>query len=334
MSAANESFQAPPPPKMLESEPRRRPAKLLPFGIALIVLGLLVLGAGFAKLVPGGISTGLVMGLGGAVLLAFSFIPLPVTPETEEPLSFFDRITGIFFEPTRVFRNLRIHPRWVGPFVVIVVLSLIYSFAFVQRITPERIVDHMMQKISELQPPFAPPPQAIERMRNDQMSALKNPAERIEGVVKTCVGLFLLGAFVAALCLLGVLVFGGRINYWQALSVVFHAWLPVTAIQKLLGLVILYLKAPEDLHPILHQETTLQDNLGILMSPAAHPILFVLLSFIGLTWFYLVWLRAKGLRFGGTKVSSGAAWGVSITIYILTLLFVTVWTSLFPGFIS
>ena len=131
-------------------------------------------------------------------------------------------------------------------------------------------------------------------MKTDQLAELTNPIQRAGAVMKASVGLFAVGAFVAGLCLLGVLVFGGRINYWQALSVVFHVWLPVMAIQKLLGLVILYLKAPEDLHPILHQETTLQDNLGILMSPAEHPILFVLLSFIGLTWFYLVWLRAKG----------------------------------------
>ena len=166
------------------------------------------------------------------------------------------------------------------------------------------------------------------------MSALKNPFERAGGVIKQSVGLFAAGALAAAICLLGVLVFGGRLNYWQALSVVFYAWLPIFAIQKLLGLVILYLKAPEDLHPVLHQETTLQDNLGILMSPAVHPVLFVLLSFIGLIWFYLIWLRAKGLRFGGTKVSSSAAWSVSIMIYILLMLFVTIWTSLFPGFIS
>jgi hypothetical protein len=171
-------------------------------------------------------------------------------------------------------------------------------------------------------------------MKTDQLAEYKNPVQRVEGLVKTSVGLFVVAALAAALCMLGVLVFGGRINYWQALSVIFHVWVPVMAIQKLLGLVILYLKAPEDLHPVLHQETTLQDNLGILMSPAEHPVLFVLLSFIGLTWFYLVWLRAKGLRFGGTKVSSSAAWGVSLTIYILFMLFVTVWTSLFPGFIS
>jgi hypothetical protein len=336
MSASNESFQAPPPPVMPESKPRApRPVKLRPFSIAFIVLGLLVLGAGFAKVVPSGISTGLVMAIFGILLLAFSFIPLPALPESDEaPLSFFDRITGIFYEPTRVFRNLRVHPRWIGTFVVVVVLTVIYSFAFVQRITPERIVDHVTQKVAELPPPFTPPPQAIERMKTDQLADLKNPVQRVEGIIKSAVGLFVIGVLSAGLCFLGVLVFGGRINFWQALSVVFHVWLPVMAIQKLLGLVILYLKAPEDLHPILHQDTTLQDNLGILMSPAEHPILFVMLSFIGLTWFYLVWLRAKGLHFAGTKVSNSAAWSVSLMIYILLMLFLTVWTSLFPGFIS
>jgi len=271
----------------------------------------------------------------GVILFAFSFIQLPAIPESDDaPLSFFDRITGIFYEPSRVFRNLRAHPHWVGPFVVIIVLTTIYSFAFVQRITPERITEYMTSKIAELPPPFTPPPSALEKIRTDQLAEYKNPVQRVEGLVKAYVGLFVIGALSAALCMLGVLVFGGRINFRQALSVVFHAWLPVMVIQKVLGLVILYLKAPEDLHPVLHQETTLQDNLGILMSPAQHPVLFVLLSFIGLTWFYLVWLRAKGLHFAGTKVSSSAGWGVSLMIYILFMFFVTVWTSLFPGFIS
>ena len=336
MSASNESFQAPPPPPTPESKPRvARPVKLRPFGIAFFVLGLLVLGAGIPKIIAGGISTGIVLAFLGILLFVFSFIALPAIPESDEaPLSFFDRITGIFYEPSRVFRNLRAHPHWVGPFVVVIVLTTIYSFAFVQRITPERIVEYMTTKISELPPPFTPPPSAIEQMKTDQLAEYKNPIQRVEGLVKIYVGQFVVASLTAALCMLGVLVFGGRINFWQALSVVFHTWVPVMAIQKLLGLVILYLKAPEDLHPVLHQETTLQDNLGILMSPAEHPILFVLLSFIGLTWFYLIWLRAKGLHFAGTKVSSSAGWGVSLMIYILLMFFLTVWTSLFPGFIS
>ena len=335
MSAYNESFQAPPPPPMPDAGPSApRPVKLRPFAIGLFVLGLIVLVGGIAKFIAGGVSTGGALCFGGILLFVLSLIPLPVVRESEEPLSFVEKVTGIFFEPGRVFRNLRSHPGWIGAFLIIAALSLVYSFAFVQRITPERIVEHMVDKVSQMPAPFAPPPQALEKMRTDQMSALKNPAERAGGMVKAVVGLFVLGALAAALCLLGVLVFGGRINFWQALAVIFWAWLPVAIIQKILGLVILYLKAPDDLHPIRNQDTTLQDNLSLLISGTDHPVLFVLLSFIGLTWFYYLWLRAKGLHYGGTKVSSGAGWGVSIILYLMVLLFAVAATTLFPGFVS
>ena len=337
MSTPDEGFHPPPLP-VAEPAPRaRRPTKLLPIGIGLFVLGLIVAVLGIPKLGPivsGGLPTGGIMALGGIILFAFSFIPLPAIPDTEEPLPFFSKLTGIFFEPSRVFRNLRVHPHWVGAYAVVVVLSVIYTFAFVQRITPERIVDHTTQKLAEMGPPFAPPPERIEAMKETQLRQLKSPVERVGTVIKSAVGLFILGCFTAALCLLGALAFGGRINFWQSLAVVFYYWLPVTVIQKVLGLGILYLKSPDDLHPILNQETTLQDNLGILMTPANHPVLFVLLSFIGLTWLYTLWLRAKGLNLGATRMGSSAAWGVSLTLYVLLIIFLTIWTSLFSSFIS
>ena len=332
MSALNEDFQPPPPP--LETETRApRPTKLRPVAVAIFVIGLIVLVLEIARVMPGGVSTGAMLCLVGVVLAAFSFIPLPAIKETEAPLPFFAKVTGIFYEPARVFRNLRDHPRWLGAFAVIAVLSLIYSFAFVQRITPERIVDHITSKLSELGS-FAPPPDQIDKIKDAQLAEFKNPIQRAGGAVRAVCGLFLLAAFTAALCLLGVLVFGGSINYWQSLAVVFYYWLPVMVIQKVLGLLILFLKSPEDLHPILNQETTLQDNLSILVSSAEHPVLYVVLSFIGLTWFYLLWLRAKGLRNGGTKVSNGAAWSVSIMLYVVLMIAITIWSSLFSGFIS
>ena len=98
MSAPNESFQAPPPPPTPESTSRApRPVKLRPFGIAFFVLGLLVLGAAIPGIFPGGIGTGAAICFFGMLLFAFSFIPLPVIPDAEPPLSFFDRITGIFY---------------------------------------------------------------------------------------------------------------------------------------------------------------------------------------------------------------------------------------------
>jgi hypothetical protein len=192
----------------------------------------------------------------------------------------------------------------------------------------------MTEKIAQMPAPFTPPPEAMEKIRTDQMEALKNPAQRVGTVLKSAVGIFVFGALAAGIVLLGVLVFGGRINFWQALAVTFYSVLPVIAIQKILGLVILYLKAPDDLHPILNAETTLQDNLGILFTPADHPVLFVMASFIGLTSLYGLWLRAKGLHYGGTRVKNGTGWGVAILLWVLLLLFASVATWIFPSFIS
>ena len=336
MSASNEpTFTAPPPPPLPKEEPKGpRPAKLMIVGIVVFGLGVLVLLAGVAKLIGGGVFTGAALCFGGVILVVLSFLRLPAIPEKEGPLSLVQKVTGIFFEPSSVFRNLREHPHWIGAYAIICVLTTVYSFAFIQRITPERVVDHTIQKMSEMGPPFAPPPEQLENMKNQQLQGLKNPAERVGGFVRSWVGLYVLSAIIAGLSMLGILMFGGRINFWQALAVTFYAALPVIIIQKVLGLVILYLKSPDDLHPILNQETTLQDNLGILLMPSEHPVLFVMASMIGLTSFYLVWLRAKGLHLGATRASSSAGWGVSILLFVLTFILVTIFTWMFSGFIS
>lgn len=336
MSASNEpTFVAPPPPPQPKEEPKGpRPAKLMIVGIVVFGLGVLVLLAGVAKLIGGGVFTGAALCFGGVILVVLSFVRLPAIPEKEGPLSLVQKVTGIFFEPSRVFRNLREHPHWIGAYAIICVLTSVYSFAFIQRITPERVVDHTIQKMSEMGPPFAPQPDQLENIKNQQLQGLKNPAERVGGFVRSWVGLYVLSTIIAGLSMLGILMFGGRINFWQALAVTFYAALPVIIIQKVLGLVILYLKSPDDLHPILNQETTLQDNLGILLMPAEHPVLFVMASMIGLTSFYLVWLRAKGLHLGATRASSSAGWGVSILLFVLTFILVTIFTWMFSGFIS
>jgi hypothetical protein len=57
-------------------------------------------------------------------------------------------------------------------------------------------------------------------------------------------------------------------------------------------------------------------------------------SFIGVLSFYGLWLRAKGLQNGGTRVSSSQAWGAAITLLVLGLVLVSAVTALFPTFIS
>jgi hypothetical protein len=335
MSDPNQEFHAPPqPPSAPVEEKAPRASHLLPIGIGLFVIGLIALVLAIVKVLPGGFGTGAAFCFWGILLFAFSFIPLPKTKgDDEPPMSGVAKLTGIFFEPTRVFRNLRAHPRWLAAFLTIAILNAVYAAAFVQRLTPLRITDFTMEKMESS--PIKPPPDKMAEARENMLQQMSQPVQRVQTAAKSFVGVFVLMSFIAALCLLGVLAFGGTMNFWQAFAAVLYGYVPLAVISKIASLIILYLKSPEDIHPILDQETLLHyDNLGILFSPADHPALYVLGSVIGVLSFYGLWLRAKGLQNAGYKVSSSAAWGTAITLFVLALLIGMVFASLFAGFMS
>jgi hypothetical protein len=334
MSDPNQGFQPPPAPPLPTPEVKApRPEKLRIPGIVLFVLGIIILVAGIAKFLPGGIATGGAFCFFGIALFAFSFIPLPQPSGSEEPaMSGLEKLAAIFYAPTRVFRNLRWHPTWLAAFLVIGIANAVYTAAFVQRLTPERIVQHTMDSLENS--PIKPPPDRIETMRETNLQQAKQPIQRVQTAAKGFVGLFVFISVVAALCLVGVLAFGGRINFWQAFAAAIWGYLPVILITKVVSLVILYIKDPEDVHPVLNAESLVQDNLGIVFKPAEHPALFVLGSVIGVLSFYGLWLRAKGLANAGTKVSSTTAWSVAITLWVLATILGMIFATLFSSFMS
>jgi Yip1 domain len=331
MSDPNAAFQPPPPPVPPAPEPPKPKAKyLLIPGLVIIVIGIAILGAGFAKVLPGGVGTGVVIAFFGIILIALSFVNLPAH-DPEAPLSTVEQLTGIFYEPTRVFRSLRGKPSWIAPLLVIGLLNAAYIAAFTQRLTAERIVNYTVDKMADT--PFIPA-EAVERARAQGLEDAKSPVQKVNNAIKSIVGVFIGVFFISALYLVALLAFGGRVNFWQAVSIFAFASLPAAVITKVVSFVLLYLKSPDDIHPLMGQETLLQDNLGILLAPKDHPVLFVLAASIGILSFYKLWLVAKGLKEGATKVSSTAAWGVAITMWLLGLLLVASVTAAFPSFIS
>ena len=333
MSDPNQEFQAPPPPPSIEAEPERpRPTYLMYAGIGLVVVGIIIAVLGIVGIVTGGAGTGGAFCVLGILFIAFSFIRLPAVPNPPPPMSTVGTLTGIFFEPSNVFRNLRAHPQFIAAVIIAGLLNGVYVAAFVHRVTPETIINFTVDKLEES--PIKPPPEALARMRTEGVEQQKAITQQIGNVLKAVVSHFFGVAFIAALCLLGVLAFGGRMHYWQTYAVVAYVALPVTIIQKGISFLILYLKSPEDIHPILGQETLVYDNLGLLVSSKEHPVLYVLAAFIGIITFYRIWLTATGLREGGYKVSSSAAWGVTITLTLIGLLLGVALAAIFPGFLG
>lgn len=336
MSDPNQEFHVPPPPAVEPEPERQRPTYLMWAGIALVVLGILFLTLIIVTLGVTGITVhattgGAICGL-GILLFIFSFIPMPVVANPPPKMSTIQTLTGIFFEPTSVFRNLRAHPRFVAAVLLAGLLNGIYVAAFVHRVTPERIINFTVDKLEDS--PFKPPPEALAKLRTDGVEQQKSVLTQIGNVAKAITGHFFGVAFLAALCLVAVLAFGGRMHYWQTYAAVAYVSLPFTIIQKGISFLILYLKSPDDIHPLLGQDSLVYDNLGLLVSGKDHPILYVMAASIGVLSFYRLWLNATGLREAGYKVSSSAAWGAAITLFVLFLLVGMAFAAIFPGFLG
>src|ERR1051325_2231745 len=50
-----------------------------------------------------------------------------------EKMSELARLTGIVWSPGLAFRDVAAHPRWWPPLVLIILLSLVFSYMFIQR---------------------------------------------------------------------------------------------------------------------------------------------------------------------------------------------------------
>jgi hypothetical protein len=296
-------------------------------------VGVLLCVAGAVKVLPGGLSAGASAVFLGLVMFGLSFIPRSAAAEdaASPPMGDAQRLTGIFFEPSNAFRSLRPRPSWLLPVLIIAVLGFAYSTAFTMRLTPERIIGFTTDKLVEKG--WVPADKA-EEAKADQVAQAKSPVRVALGVINAFLATFMFVAILGALYMLGVLLFGGRIGFWQALGTAAWAALPPTLITRVLSLVLLYVKDPDDIHPILGANGLVTDNLGALVKPADSPVLFAVLSAFGLLALYHVWLTATGLRNAGQRVSSSAAWSVAIGIWVIGLLLAVVSSALFGNFLS
>ena len=293
-------------------------------GVLLIAAAALKLGVGFGP--------GFALLFLAAALFGLSFIRQPPAEDAAAPMPFFEKLANIFFEPSSVFRNLRAHPNWFGALLITALLSFAYSVAFTQRLTPERIVNFTTDKVAEQFTSI--PPEQIAQMKAQGIADAKSPGKVAGGAVTTFVGGFVLACVVAGLYLLLVLLFGGRIGFWPALATAVWAALPVTLVGRLLSLALLYVKDPDDIHPVRGASGLVTDNLGVLVNASEHPVLFVVLSFLGVLSFYHLWLTATGLRHASDRLSKGSAWTIAIILWLITLVLATAFTALFSGFIT
>ncbi|MBV9209142.1 MAG: YIP1 family protein, partial [Acidobacteria bacterium] len=196
-------------------------------GVIIAVIGVLFVVAGLVLMKRGGgsfISTGIFALLVGAIVFGLSFVRKPELPaDAPPPLSPAERILGVFYEPSRVFQNLRYYPRWLAAFLIIVVAGVIYQTAFTQRMTPERLATATADKVIE---GGWIPPDKQESFRQKSIDDAKSPIGRIAAPLNQACGIFIFMVVLAGLYFGLVLIFGGRITFMQSLAVATYSAMP------------------------------------------------------------------------------------------------------------
>lgn len=301
-------------------------------GIVLFALGVVLIALGVLKILPGAAQAGGFSAFIGLVVFGLSFIRQAAPPaDAPAPMPPFERVTRIFYEPRPVFENLHFHPRWLAAFLVIAIFAVIYHVAFVQRIGPEVIALAPIEKTIES---GWIPAESAEQIKEQTREQARSWVTRVTGPLSEVGGIFLFMCVVAALLLLLAMIFGGRLTYWQALCVAMYSSMPPIVIDKVVSLILLYIKAPEDIEVIRGQRGLVRADLGILFSPSEHPYLYTIGSMIGLLTIYGLWLQATGLRYCGEKLSSMSAWTISLIIWGIGLVLALVAAALFPAFVT
>ncbi|QYO67238.1 YIP1 family protein [Leptolyngbya sp. 7M] len=302
-------------------------------GIITAVVGLLLAILSIVGVIPGFTPAGVVLILLGGLFIGLSFIDKPST-EGVERMSTPSTLLNIFVSPTEVFQNLRRHPRWLVAVIIMSALSATYSNLFFYRLTPERIANFTIDKTLEMPMVTGDARVQVEGGRQKAIEDAKNPVLRVAQAISGFAMSILGYAFLAALFLLIALAFGGTINYWQAFSAVVYAMFPVAVLRFILNSIVLFIKDPTDIHPILGQQSLIQDNLGFLVLPAEHPVIYTILASLSLLTFYWIWLQATGLKNAGERISGSTAWTSALIVFGGMLLLGIVAAFLFPSFLS
>jgi hypothetical protein len=248
--------------------------------------------------------------------------PPPTPPAREQPtgpvLSLGETLSGIFFEPGRVFESFRVRPRFLIAALIIVALSTLFVILFFQRAGYEEVMRAILEKSPGMTPEGMEP----------ALKFYMNPIGKAFMYGSTVINMGIYFAAGAAIYLLGVMMMGKKVSYSQALAVWTYSSFPPAVLGGIANLILIFLKSKDDIDVgALQRGGLVQANLSILVDPKASPVLAALLGSFDIFSFYGLFLAALGLQ-KVARLSSGAAWGIVLALWIIKVVLAVSWAAI------
>lgn len=226
--------------------------------------------------------------------------PEPVVPEKSGGA--FQDLLDVYFSPSEAFERIVRHRRWVLPAVGMIVVALVFTGIWANRMDPREFLTTQLQEQGQW-----------DRIPAESRGQILDQQAKIIPIISWVMAP--VGAAASLLVVAGVLLFvfrffyAGEVGFPQALAIVAWTFFAVSLITSPLTLVVMGLKGDWNLNP----QDALQANLGLVLDKAetAKP-LWALATSLDLFSFWMIFLLATGFAVASRKTAGSALWGVAI----------------------
>lgn len=242
------------------------------------------------------------------------------SPVQSEPLSIVQRLTNVFFAPSKTFNDLNRDNSWWPAWLLISVFALFFMFAVQQKVGFEQITRNEI----------AASPKAAEGMEKLTPEAREQRIQMSVGMTKGFSYGVPVTILISAAIIGGVLMatfnfgMGTELTFNTVLAVLFFAWVP-GILKSILAAISLFAGADPEAFNIRNPAAT---NIGFFFSRVDHPVLHSMFSWVDI--FAIWYIILLGIGFSCvTKVKKSTATGVIAGWYILIALLGTGWVAMF-----
>jgi len=223
-------------------------------------------------------------------------------------MSEFSRIVGVFFEPSKTFRDIAQRPSWIVPMILIIVANIGFATTLAQRVGWDRIIQQQNQASSRLQQ--APPEQ------REQGLALQRKILPISFYGGAILGAPIFNVIIAAVLLGMTALMAAGLRFKQVFAAAIWAGLP-RVLSATLTIVVVFLKNPDE----FNLRNPLAFNAGAFMDPnSGSKFIYSVATSLDLFTIWSMLLMAIGLKaaagkrltFTGALVAVGVPWAIVV----------------------
>ena len=237
-------------------------------------------------------------------------------PSVSDPpqMSELSTVVNVFFEPGRVFEDLKRRPRFIIGSVIIALLVTAYTFGLTAKVGEAGVRRAVLEQIEK-----SPQTSSMSQEKKNEIVEMNLTIQKYTSYavpVIVFISILLGGLFY----FLASKAFGGNGGFLHAVSVWVYSSIPPTVVAMIANFLVLIFKSGDEIDITASQRGVIHASPGFLLDGKAMPVLTTIVNTLDL---FMIWgwiLAAIGLRITN-RLSSGSAWAVVMIIALIGILF-------------